>query len=411
VRVLFLSVSGALGGAERVLLELVAALRSLHPEWTLGVVCLEAGPLVTKLEALGADVRVLPLPPRFAAVGESGRSTGRTLLDLAESAWSLRAFTSELRETLAAWRPDVVHANGLKAHVLSAWTAPAAARIAWHVHDYVGGRRISSVLLRLHARRVAVVVANSHSVAADLRAVLGTRARIAIVHNGIDTRRFRPDGPMLDLDALCGLPQAPRGTVRVGLVATYARWKGHDVFLRALAALVPSHPIRGYVIGGPVYLTTGSQYSRQELVQRARALGLENRVGFGSFLEDTAPALRSLDVVVHASTAPEPFGLTVAEAMSSGRAVIATDSGGVAELVLPGQTALTHPAGDDRRLAERIALLAGNSALRQRLGANARTAAVTMFDRRRVASALAALYAAGTAGEKDIDTPAGAHAS
>ena len=74
MRVLFLSVSGALGGAERVLLEAVTALRQLRRDWTLGVICLGEGPLAQDLEARGAEVRVLPMPGRFAALGESGRS-------------------------------------------------------------------------------------------------------------------------------------------------------------------------------------------------------------------------------------------------------------------------------------------------------------------------------------------------
>ena len=66
--------------------------------------------------------------------------------------------------------------------------------LVWHVHDYVSTRRVSSVLLRRHARRAAVVVANSHDVAADVRAVLGARMRVEVVHNGVDTQRFHPIG-------------------------------------------------------------------------------------------------------------------------------------------------------------------------------------------------------------------------
>jgi glycosyltransferase involved in cell wall biosynthesis len=122
--------------------------------------------------------------------------------------------------------------------------------------------------------------------------------------------------------------------------------------------------------------------------------------------------LRALDIAVHASIEPEPFGLAVAEAMSTGRAVIASDSGGVGELVVAGETALTHPAGDATALAQRIARLARDKALRDRLGANARTAAAAMFDRRRVAHALAALYTAGgnTPADDELGEGAGAHA-
>ena len=108
--------------------------------------------------------------------------------------------------------------------------------------------------------------------------------------------------------------------VRIGLVATFARWKGHARFSTRSRRLPESLPVRGYVIGGPVYETAGSQVSLDELRAAVAALGLEGRVGFTGFVEDAAQAMRALDVVVHASTEPEPFGLVIAEAMACARA-------------------------------------------------------------------------------------------
>ena len=391
MRILFLSVSAGLGGAERVLLDSVAALRTRHPQWTLSVVCLANGPLSGELAALGADVRVLPLPARFAAVGESGHSAAATLASLAGSAWALPSYTRRLRAHLSAWRPDIVHANGLKAHVLAAWASPRSDRVVWHVHDYVSTRRVSSVLLRHHAHRAAVVVANSHDVAADIRTVVGAHVRVEVVHNGIDTQRFHPIGHTIDLDAAAGLPPAPAGTCRVGLVATYARWKGHETFLRALAMVAAGH-VRGYVVGGPVYQTSGSQFTRDELESIAGGLGLGERVGFVPFQRDVAPAYRALDVVVHASTKPEPFGLSVLEAMACGRPVIVSEAGGVRELVTDDEQGLTHPPGDVDALASRMASLLDDPARRERFGASGRQTAVALFDRARLANALADVY-------------------
>jgi len=92
----------------------------------------------------------------------------------------------------------------------------------------------------------------------------------------------------------------------------------------------PPRPARFYVIGGPVYLTHGSQVSRGELENHCQMLGLDGWVGLIGFQQDPAEIYPALDVVVHASTRPEPFGLTVVEAMACGRAVIATEAGGAA---------------------------------------------------------------------------------
>src|SRR5262249_52926653 len=156
-----------------------------------------------------------------------------------------------------------------------------------------------------------------------------------VVANAIDLNRFQPGpGAGAWLDRLAGLPSAAPGAVRVGLVATYARWKGHDVFLAAAHRLrqVAWPPLRFYVIGGRIDRTAGSQWTPAELQARAGVLPAEGRLGFVPFQNDLAPFYRALDIVVHASTRPEPFGLTIAEAMACGRAVVVTRSGGAAEL-------------------------------------------------------------------------------
>jgi glycosyltransferase involved in cell wall biosynthesis len=196
----------------------------------------------------------------------------------------------------------------------------------------------------------------------------------------------------LNLDQLSGLPPAPPGTVKVGLVATFSRWKGHETFLRALAALPASAGIRGYVVGGAVYDTDGSQYSQAELKQLAGQLGLTGRVGFTGFVGRTADAIRSLDVVVHASTEREAFGLVIAEAMACGRAVVTSGIGGSGEIVRDGEDAVVHRAGDSEDLASRLAMLAGDGSMRARLGQAARETAVRRFDARRLSTQFGDVY-------------------
>ncbi len=370
-RLIFLSVSGRLGGAERVLIDMVALARRRHPAWDIEVLSLEDGPLRGAVEPLGAAFVVRPLPPSFAALGEYKRSPLSTALALTTVFPALLTYKRELARYLAARRADIVHANGVKAHVLAAWGPTGAARVVWHVHDYLSPRRVSSGLLRILKKRVSGVVANSQSVADDVRAVLGDRVPVQVVRNGIDANRFATDGPRLDLDAAAGLPPAPAGTVRVGLVATYAKWKGHDTFLRAMAALDPAVPVRGFIVGGPVYATGGSQWSREELEHRIAELGLSGRVGLIDFQTDTAPVYRALDIVVHASTEPEPFGLVIAEAMTCGRAVVVSGAGGAIEIGQPGRSLMTHRPGDAGDLARVMGLLAGDATLRACLGTTA----------------------------------------
>jgi glycosyltransferase involved in cell wall biosynthesis len=107
---------------------------------------------------------------------------------------------------------------------------------------------------------------------------------------------------------------------------------------------------------------------------------LTGRIGLTGFIEKPAEAMRALDIVVHASTQPEPFGLVIAEALAAGRAVIVSGAGGAAELVTPEVDALTHAPGNAAELASGIERLAMDAPLRARLGATARESARRRFD-------------------------------
>jgi glycosyltransferase involved in cell wall biosynthesis len=122
--------------------------------------------------------------------------------------------------------------------------------------------------------------------------------------------------------------------------------------------------------------------------------GLAGRAGITGFVDDPAAAMRALDVVVHASTQPEPFGLVIAEAMACGRPVIATAAGGAAEIVDDGVDALTVPPSDPQALADAIRRLALDPELRSRMGAAGRAKAERRFDRARLAAEAIPIYRA-----------------
>ena len=396
MRIALVSVSSQLGGSEAVLLQLISEVKRLRPSWDVRLVTPVTGPLSERAETLGTGVHLVPMPASIARLGEwAGRTRGfRLLSSIVAAASDWREYQRRFAEAVDTMDPDVIHTNGFKAHVVAARIRTRAVRL-WHIHEYVSSRPITRRLLRRYAPRAQVMVANSLSVATDLTGVVKERLRrpVRVIHNGVDLDRFRPDGCIVDLDAACGLRPAEPGTVRIGLVATFARWKGHDTFLRAMARL--DHlPVRGYVIGGPLYDTAGSQWSLEQLRSDVRALGLESRVGLTGFRSDMPACFRSLDVVVHASTEPEPFGLAILEGMATGRAVITTGAGGSAEIVEPDRTALLHTAGDPHSLADAIERLAGDSALRTRIGAAGRAAAERTFGAARFGEAFVNLYEA-----------------
>ena len=400
MKIVYLNPIGQLGGAERVLLDLLASLRAAEPSWTLKLIVASEGPLAERAFALGVPTTVLPFPPSIARLGDYGAGARpglqlRQLILLSRlllATMATASYVGKLSRLLAEMAPDVLHTNGFKMHALGVWARPRHVPVIWHIHDYVRPRPIMAKLLKMHASKCAAVVTNSENVRRDVRTALGNPPITYSIHNALDLTRFSPVGPTLDLDALAGLPRTSGGEVRVGLLGSLARWKGHPVFLRAISMLPPNLPLRAYVIGDAIYQTAGSQYSVDELKSMARRLGISEKVGFTGLVEEPAAALRALDIVVHASTQPEPFGLVVAEAMACGRAVIASLAGGVAEIIDPPTNGLAYVPGDAAALAESIERVVIDRDLRTQLGIAGRAAAVRHFDRARLARDFVPIY-------------------
>jgi glycosyltransferase involved in cell wall biosynthesis len=397
MNLLFLSPSANLGGAERVLIAMAVALRTqthLAPH----VLVLGSGPLLDVLGQHGVPATSLPLPGALARLGDSQLHEGATRLgvvaQLARAVPGLLPYLRRFRQAIHAAQPALIHSNGIKTHLLGRLACPSAPTI-WHVHDFFGQRRLASHLLGWAARRAQGAIAISQAVADDFRSI-APRLPIEVILNTVDVDRFRPQSvDAARLDHLAGLPPAPAGVVRIGLLATYARWKGHDVFLKAAAQLLrdaPRAPVRFYIIGGPVYCTDGSQFTPAELRRAARDLGSAEHVGFIEFQDAPERIYPALDVVVHASTRPEPFGLTIVEAMACGCAVVAAHAGGAAEIVDPGRNALGTPPGDVPALTQALQTLLADAALRARLGAAGRQTALTRFAAPRLADQLMAAY-------------------
>ena len=391
MKILFLSPIGDIGGAERVLLTAIGSLRRERPDIAIGVLMLSAGPLAEAVSELGAEAIVLPLPPALAAIGDSDGDRVSTLIRIALGLPTVAGFIRKLRRAIVRFGPDIVHSNGMKTHLLARFAVPARIRVVWHIHDFLGTRPLAGRLLRRARSHAGAAVAVSEAVATDARSSL-PGLRIEVIPNAVDLAHFAPGpGDGADLDRRAGLPPAPLGTLRVGLVATYARWKGHHVVLDA-AARTTDLPVRWFLIGGPIY-RTAAQFTEAELRAAVEARGLAERVGFIPFVADTAPIYRALDVVLHASTQPEPFGLTIAEAMACGRPVVVSAAGGAVELFTEEIDALGVSPGDAGALAEAVRRLTGDPELRLRLGSAARRTAEARFDATDYAKRLLAFYA------------------
>lgn len=394
MRIVFVSPVSVFGGAERSLLSWINASRTAWPDARPTLVVPGDGPLADRAAAAGVAVERLPMPAALASLGDSGLRGVRVLDRLTASlsgaslaipgAWR---YLSDLGRLLDRLSPDLVHSNGIKSHLTLSLLGVVSRRrlatpVVWHIHDFLGQRPLASQLSAVASSGAALGIPVSRAVADDARAI-GLQMPLRVVYNGVDLKEFSPsdvDGDLLD--RLAGLEPANGPVVRVVLVATYARWKGHEIFLRAasLARQMTGSVMRFYIVGGPIYATAGSQYSRQELHALARTANVGDVVGYVGFQSHPAPIYRAADIVVHASTRPEPFGLTIVEAMACGRAVVAAQAGGAAELFTNGLDAVGVESGSVEKLADAICRVAESPSLRRHLAQNARRTAMTRFD-------------------------------
>lgn len=374
IRILFLNPSSQLGGAEWVLHDVVTHLDAKR--FTSLVVLPKPGPLLDKLRDAGIDVRLMSAFEPLLGLGRYSRwmEIGRMLPAFACALTGL----FHLKRIIEQERIDIVHAHGIKMHFLSgALRLVINTPLIWHLHDFVRQRRFYPLYVRLAEACPSLIIVNSHAVAADL----GRMRNIAVVHNGVDIDSFSPVERQRD------------GSLRVGIIGMLAPWKGHHVFLDA-ARLVSRQvdQVSFWIIGDEIYDTAGHRGYRQQLEEWVRVNHLEHCVRFTGFRSDVARVINTLDVVVHASIEPEPFGRVLIEAMACGKPVIASNAGGVPEIVEHEVTGLLTRPRDAQQLADMMIRLLQDESERKRFGLAGRRRVEQHFSLQRQVHRIEAIY-------------------
>lgn len=364
---------GTAGGSHRALADLVTHLdrTRFYPV----VLFYQANPFATRLPGVRVHVWSAERARERRYHGPVGRL--RRFLGPLEAIPRRVSFL--LRE-----RIDLVHLNNDPTRGLEDWL-PAAALLRRPCISHVRGP--FALPRRALARRIAggfaAVVPVSAAMAEIARGQGLPDARIRVIHDGIDADAFRARVRTPAAEVRRALGIAPDGFV-VSLVAHLRRWKGHLLALDAAARLPASERARLqllFVGAAP----KEDPHFEGELRARAEAIGIAAQVRFLGARDDAPDLIAASDVLLLASTDPEPFGLVLLEAMCVGRPVVASRIGGPAEIVAPGAGLLFDPR-DPATLASALAQLAGDADLRRRIGdagrERARTFAVETTVRR-----------------------------
>jgi glycosyltransferase involved in cell wall biosynthesis len=356
-RVVYLDHVARLSGGEIALMRLLTRLQNVNPHVILG----EDGPLADRLQKAGVSVEVLPIAP---SARDLRRDTVRPGAVSLLTTLQMLGYIARLALRLRTLRADLVHTNSLKAGVYGSLAARlAGVPVVWHVRDriavdYLPGSAVR--LVRSLIRHLAGgVIANSTATLQTLPT--GDRAGPSwVIPSPVEVanRANRSRAP------------SARATT-FGMLGRIAPWKGQDLFLRAFATAFPSGGERAVVVGAAMF---GEEGYERELHALASSLGIAERVEFRGFREDIGPELESMDVLVHASVIPEPFGTVVLEGMAAGLAVIAADEGGPAGLITDGETGRLFRSRELDSLAAAMRSLRDDPDERMRLGAAAQGA-------------------------------------
>lgn len=364
MRILHISSARSPGGGERHLADLVNALAGRGHQVYAALA--PGSPLLETLTAL-PEQNIFQLRLRNA-------------LDLG----SALALARLIREH----RIEIVHAHMARDYPL----ASVAARRAGGA-QLVITRHVLFSLHKLHRftlSRVARVIAVSEAVARSLSAQgIFPPRKISVVTNGIDVRRFDASATALCRETFRRSAGVEPEKRLVGMLGEIKPLKGQGEFLRAASAIARRFADVDFVIAGCDTSRTGEH--RAHVERLVNELDLRERVHLTGWVDDVAPLLASLDIFVSASH-NESFGLTIAEAMASGVAVVATATEGAREIIEDGLTGKLVPIGDVDALVSAVIELLEDEQERQRIGARARETARERFSLDRMVDATERIY-------------------
>jgi len=266
-----------------------------------------------------------------------------------------------LRRIIREQNVELLHSNGPQTNVcsgLAGWLEGIPA--VWHVRNLLYGSMRD--IDRLCAGLATRIVCNSEAIRERFRGSSAWDKSVTIL-NAVDLGAFDPQASDGSFRRQLGVP--PDRAV-VGMVGRIGLGKGHVHFIDAAIRLLRVGVNAQFVIVGDAQIPEESMRLAM-LSRQVKDAQVEERIRFLGFRQDMPQVMRGLDILVLASDA-EPCGRVLFEAMASGRAIVATNSGGTPEIVRDGAEGLLVPPRDPGALAVAIRKMIEEPMLRQRLG-------------------------------------------
>ena len=264
-------------------------------------------------------------------------------------------------ELIREHRIDLLHSNGPQTNICAGLAGlMAGIPVVWHARNLLYHRMRD--VDRMFAWLATRIVCNSDAIRARFQGS-GAWPKSVSILNAVDPGEFHPEVPREPFRREWGI--SPSDTA-VGIVGRIGLGKGHEVFVDAAARLLGADlPARFFIIGDSLF---PEDVGRKEMLERRiKEAGVGERLQLTGFRKDIPSVMRGLDILVLASEA-EPCGRVLFEAMASGTAVVATNTGGTPEIVRHEQEGLLVPPGEAPACADAIGRLIRGPSLRRALG-------------------------------------------
>jgi len=352
MRVLFVNPGGdASGGAERSLALLIRELEKRGLE--IGVLTLIAGDAADAFSHAGAVILANGMKD---SLGSARRHDASTKFAIGAARMLLPAINAgrKIRTIARRFGADLIHTNGLRAHVLT----PILANdfpVIWSLRDIPSGWLARVVTGR--AARAATAITAPSSFAA--RFTSRSRRPVYVIPNPVE----RPSA--LDVEVARNRLGIPQGRKVVAVAGHMHPVHGHHVAVAAWRRLRAPRPLL-LLAGGDLYGGASTRY-RESLRASISQMGLEDDVLLVGLVRDAAAIYAASDLIVHPALHPEGFGRTMAEAQMAGVPVVATGIGAACELIDDGQSGLLVPPDDASALAEAVQRVLEDPILSERL--------------------------------------------
>jgi glycosyltransferase involved in cell wall biosynthesis len=380
-----LNLDGTIGGSYFSLLYLVSGIDRARFEPR--VIFASPNRLIPTFREAGVDARAFE--PRQPWRATAPLRPFARLVNFTTAKWHSLASTLRYWRLLRRERIDLLHLNNSfdtgAEWMMAAWLAgvPTVTHQRGLVRDR--GR-----MVRWLARRLSAVICISAAVRRDVESAGIGAARLVTIFNGLDPQALRVTRGEQEIRAELGIPATTR---LIGMVGNIQRWKGQHVVLRALASLGAQHPDLACILIGAVSPNNPEDIAYQrELEAEIAALGLGRRVFLTGYRSDVPNYVNALEMLIHASVTPEPFGRVLLEGMAQHKPVIASRAGGAEEIIEHGISGLLYPPGDAPALAECIGGLLDDARRRREIGEAGYRRLLNVFGIRRNVTETELLY-------------------